>query len=180
MMKKSYSTWGPSYKVSFSLKINKLPRNRWTNIFHVTKGGNMRRFGDRIPAVWIKKVWKRIYVYVCTAITYKKRSGWGNYIRNYKNFCTTTMVSLGKNYDITIQQSKKRGRYMYQIFISGKRTQSFVSLYPKKFTNVDFYTSDPWYPGFTSDLGTVSDLKIDSQTAAKAISKPKPSGMLNV
>ena len=69
---------------------------------------------------------------------------------------------------------------MYQIFISGKRTQSFVSLYPKKFTNVEFYTSDPWYPAFTSDLGTISNLKIESQTATKPISKSKPSGMLNV
>ena len=52
--------------------------------------------------------------------------------------------------------------------------------HPRQATTVSFYASDPWYPAFTSDLGTVSDLKIDSQSAAKAISKPKPSGMLNV
>ena len=138
-----------------------------TNVIHVTKGGDKRRSGDRIPAVWINRKLNHVYVYVCSAITYQKEEIWGTIKTNEKNFCTTTMVSLGKIYDITIQQSKKNGKYLYQIFISGKKPQSFVNLNPRKFKHVDLYTSDPWYPPFTSDLGTLSDLKIESQTAMR-------------
>ena len=163
MVKKSYPTWGPSYKVSFSLKIKKLPRNKWTNIIHITKGGNSRSYGDRIPAVWIFRWRQRLRIYICSAITFRYRRGWKVSIRNNKNFCRHVKVSLGKKYDVTIQQSKKSGRYWYQLFISGKRTRSFVNWKPRKFTNVKCYTSDPWYPPFTSDLGNVSNLKIENQ-----------------
>ena len=95
------------------------------------------------------------------------------------------MVSLGKKYDITVQQSKKSGKYWYQIFISGEKTRSFVIWKPRKFTNVKCYTSDPWYPPFTSDLGTVSNLKIENQTATKTrpllgSTRPKTSSKFNV
>ena len=191
MVKKSYPTWGPSYKVSFSLKINKLPRNRSTNIIHVTKGGNWHKLGDRIPFIGLQKVGRNgVYLLVCSGIyrRFKYRSSNGRYryyARNYRNFCTKTMVSLGKKYDITVQQSKKSGKYWYQIFISGEKTRSFVIWKPRKFTNVKCYTSDPWYPPFTSDLGTVSNLKIENQTATKTrpllgSTRPKTSSKFNV
>ena len=151
MVKKSYPTWGPSFKVSFSLKINKLPRNRQTNIIHVTKGGNCCNFGDRIPAVYIEKRSWMERIYFCSAVN-------GN-----GNFCRWITVTLGKQYNITIQQSKKGGKYWYQILIPGIRTRRFRNSRPKKFTNVKLYTSDPWYSPFTSDLGTVSNLKIENQ-----------------
>ena len=151
MMMKSYSTWGPSYKVSFSLKINKWPRNRWTNVIHVTNGGNCCKMGERFPAVFIKNwLWMK-QIYICSSV-----NGYGNFYRIIN-------ATLGKQYDITIQQSKKGGKYWYQILIPGIRTRRFRNSRPKKFTNVKLYTSDPWYSPFTSDLGTVSNLKIENQ-----------------
>ena len=151
MMMKSYSTWGPSYKVSFSLKINKLPRNEWTNIIDVTKGGKCCNIGDRIPGVYVRSRSRMVWIYFCSALN-------GN-----GNFCRWITVTMGKQYNITIQQSKKGGKYWYQILIPGMRTRRFLNTTPRKFTNVKLYTSDEWYPSFTSDLGTVSNLKIENQ-----------------
>ena len=163
MLKNSYSTWGPSYKVSFSLNIKKIPKNQYTNIIHVTKGGNWGHYGDRIPAVWILSKWGRLELYICTAITFRYRRNWKVSIREKKSFCKKFNVSLEKKYDVTIQQSKQSGHYWYQLFVSGERNRSFVNYRPKKFNNVKCYTSDPWFPSFTSDLGTVSNLKIENQ-----------------
>ena len=167
MVKKSYPTWGPSFKVSFSLKINKLPRiidrKIYTNIIHFTNGGNCCNYGERIPAVYIKRVrtgrwwWRRNYVQLTfiSAI-----NGRGNFRIDFPR--GRNGLALGKQYDITIQQSKIGGRYMYQVFISGKRVINEVNRSPKRFNNVKLYTSDPWYPAFTSDLGTISNLKIEN------------------
>ena len=150
-MKKSYPTWGPSYKVSFTIKFKKLPTNKWTNIIHVTKGGNWRNYGDRIPAVFCKRWRSYVHIVFCSTVS-----------RN-RNFCPGLRATVGKQYDITIQQSKKGGKYWYQILIPGIKTRPFRNWRPRKFTNVKCYTSDPWYPPFTSDLGTISNLKIENQ-----------------
>ena len=151
MMMKSYSTWGPSFRVSFILKFKKLPSNKWTSIIHVTNGGNYGKYGDRIPAVFCRRWRSYIQVIFCSAVS---RS---------MNFCPSIRATVGKQYDITIQQSKKGGIYWYQILIPGKRTKRYRNWRPRKFTNVKLYTSDPWYQALTSDLGTVSNLKIENQ-----------------
>ena len=168
MMMKSYSTWGPSFKVSFSLKINKLPRiidgKIYTNIIHFTNGENCCKSGERIPAVYIKRVgfgrwrwWRRNL-----KLTFiSDINGRGNFWFDFPN--GRNVLALGKQYDITIQQSQIGGRYMYQVFVSGKRVINVVNRSPKTFNNVKLYTSDPWYQAFTSDLGTVSKLKIENQ-----------------
>ena len=79
-----------------------------------------------------------------------------------RNFRRSFHAMLNKEYDITIQQSQIGGRYMYQVFISGKRVINVVNRSPKPFNDVKLYTSDPWYPAFTSDLGTISNLKIEN------------------
>ena len=152
MMKKSYSTWGPSYKVSFSIIIKELPTNTWTSIIHFTKGKNDRNIGDRIPAVFLyfDKWFKTVRIVVCSAIN-----------RN-RNFCRNFRAKMNKEYDITIQQSKKGGEYWYQLIVPGVNSRPFRNQMPRKFNNVKLFTSDPWYAAFTSDIGTISNLKIEN------------------
>ena len=124
--------------------------NIWTSIIHVTKGENVRDIGDRIPAVFLRRWFWTARIVVCSAVS------------EDRNFRRSFHAMLNKEYDITIQQSQIGGRYMYQVIVSGKRIVNEVNRHPKKFTNVKLYTSDPWYAAFTSDLGTISNLKIEN------------------
>ena len=165
MVKKAYPSWGPSFKVSFSIKFNKFPRLKPpTNIIHFTNGGNCCNYGERIPAVYCKsfRTWqwfrRRRYIKLLfiSAVNEDGNFRKGYFPKGRNGF------ALGKQYDITIQQSQIGGRYMYQVFISGKRVINVVNRSPKPFNDVKLYTSDPWYPAFTSDLGTISNLKIEN------------------
>ena len=165
MVKKLYPIWYPSFKVSFTIKFNKFPSLAppVTNIITFTTGEKCCHYGTRIPAVYCSR--------------FEDDDDGKSYIRflfisalngNGNRFIPYTpkgqdAIALGKQYDITIQQSHMRGRYYrYEVFVSGKRIINEVNGSAKRFNNVKLYTSDPWYPAFTSDLGTISNLKIEN------------------
>ena len=142
--------------VSFSIAIKKKPKDKITNVLHFTTGGNNKGFGSRIPAVWVDKRFNDLFIRVNT-----------DGVNGRINFRTSFRAELGKKYDITIKQWVDRNnKYWYQLIIPGVRTRRFpVYQYNgdwKTFYNVELYTSDPWRPSFTSDLGTLSNLKIEN------------------
>ena len=63
--------WGPTYQVSFEMKINSFPTGSsgpgaWGEVLRVTStDNNVGRIGDRFPAFFLNKAG---YVYICTAI----------------------------------------------------------------------------------------------------------------
>ena len=154
-LKKTYPTWNKVYRVSFSIIVNKLPKKVWTNVFHFTNGkgnGNYGVYGNRIPAVWVNNaygVYKNGFFHISSAV-----SGKTSYEKNYQ-------FSLGKQYDITIQQLKQNGKYWFEILINGHSKLKVQNTTPRKFSNVKEYISDPWTNPFTSDLGIVSNLEIE-------------------
>ena len=148
-VRKIYPTWNKVYRVSFSIIVNKLPHAQWTNVIHFTTGGNGEVYGDRVPAVWINKGGQSFHI--CSAV-----SGNWNVAKDYK-------FSFGKQYDITIQQSKQNGKYWYEILINNILRLRVHNTKPIIFSNVREYISDPWYPSFTSDLGTIFNLKVKSK-----------------
>ena len=150
-LRKTYPTWNKVYRVSFSVIVNKLPLAKWTNVIHFTTGGNAGVYGYRNPAVWINK---GAHLGFKTIHIVSSVSGNANYSKDYK-------FSLGKQYDITIQQSKQNGKYWYEIWINGHLKFKVQNTKPRSFSNVKEYISDPWYPHFSSDLGTVSNLEIE-------------------
>ena len=105
----------------------------------------------RNPAVWINK---GAHLGFKTIHIVSSVSGNANYSKDYK-------FSLGKQYDITIQQSKQNGKYWYEIWINGHLKFKVQNTKPRSFSNVKEYISDPWHPHFSSDLGTVSNLEIE-------------------
>ena len=153
--------WGPNYMVSFSIKINKMPSNRWTNVLHFIEDGYYAgnypydQHGNGLPSVWIYNWWHSvIYIRVCLK----------------RNDCRMFRATLEEKYNITIKQwLHKNGRYYNQLIIPGKRTRrfpnhSFPNYEPNTttFSNVKCYTSDDYYASFTSDLGIVTNLKIEN------------------
>ena len=148
LVRKTYPTWNKVYRVSFSIIVNKLPHAQWANVIHFTTGGNNGVYGNRNPAVWINKRFQGISI--VSAV-----SG-NNYWRDYK-------ISFGKQYDITIQQSKQNGKYWYEILINNILRLRVHNTKPIIFSNVKEYISDPWHYSFTSDLGTIFNLKVKSK-----------------
>ena len=140
-----FRNWGDLFKINFGIKITKMPTSVWTNVFHFTAHSDNNKYGDRIPAMWINS---HGYFHVCSAVNGNK-----NYYKNF-NFV------LGKQYQVTIQQLKKSGKFWYEIIIDGISILKLENKQAKRFSNVKLYTSDPWYYPFTSNLGTISHIQI--------------------
>ena len=140
--------------VSFSIVIKEIPLNKFTNVLHFTTGGNFQHYGNRIPAVWVEKYWHdKLFIRVNTdGVKGIKR-------RRFR-------VELGKKYDITIKQwyDKNKHEYWNQLIIPGVPSRRFSinedGLWP--FHDVKLFTSDEWNDAFTSDLGELSNLKIEN------------------
>ena len=47
-------TLGKEYKISFEVFVVHFKEDPWQSVIHFTLGGNMDKYGDRTPAVWIK------------------------------------------------------------------------------------------------------------------------------
>ena len=92
---------GKTFKVEFEFLVNKLVSG-WTSIIHLTKGGDKGSYGDRIPAVFIRKD----KLHICFAIN-------GN-----PNECRdpTTSIQVGKWYKIDISQAFVGGKVRSDIF----------------------------------------------------------------
>ena len=151
------------YTVEFDIIITNAGSG-WTNVFHFTANGNGPDYGDRIPALWINSDG---YFYISSAINGHNDSAQNN------------DFELGKRYQITIQQFIASGTYWYQIIIDGESMLMIENTQPQSFSSVRLYTSDPWYPSFTSDLGSICNVKIHQeegkildQTEAHSVFRP--------
>ena len=49
------------YKISFDLFVTKHITDTWQSVIHFTAGGNVGKYGDRIPGIWINKN-KKLYI----------------------------------------------------------------------------------------------------------------------
>ena len=146
--------------VSFSIVIKEIPPEQFTNVLHFTTGGK-KGFGSRIPAVWVDKLYHGLFIRV-------NADG----VNGKISFRRRVRVELGIKYDITIKQwyDKKENRYWNQLIIPGVPLNKGTERYPVynymidkwSFHNVELYTSDDWWPAFTSDLGEISNLKIEN------------------
>ena len=139
-----FQNWGDLFKLEFSIKVTKRPTTTWANVFHFTAHGNHLRYGDRIPALWINKGG---FFYICSAVS-------GN-----NNYCKNVNFVLGKEYQVTIQQLKVSGKYWYEIIMDSVSILKIENSQAQRFSNVKMYTSDPWHPSFTSDLGSITNIR---------------------
>ena len=106
------------------------------------------RSGDRVPGLWINKD-GHFYFHLTRSDN------------TDDNYHTNIDFVLGKTYHVTIQQSKEGNKYWYEIVIDGVSILKRENKQPKRFSNVKMYASDPWHAPFTSDLGSISHIKVE-------------------
>ena len=143
----AFQNWGRFFTIEFDIMVTKKTYGLygWTNVFHFTANGNYENYGDRIPALYINS---NGYFQICSAIN-------GN-LNYWKNFD----FELGKQYQITIKQFIDKGIYWYEIIIDGESRFKIENTQPQSFSSVKLYTSDPWYNSFSSDLGSICNIRI--------------------
>ena len=146
--------WGKLYTVQFEITISNSGEG-WINVFHFTADDNKAKYGDRIPVIFIKRKTgsEAGYFYIGSDISGK------NSMAKYYDY------ELGKKYQITIKQFKDSGnKYWYEIIINAQSIFKIENTAPESFPNVKVYASDPWYNSFSSNLGSVCNLKIQQGT----------------
>ena len=125
-----------------------LPENKYAgyyNVFHVTIGGNIKQYGDRIPAVWVNR---EKFFYISSAVS-------GN-----PNDYQTFNYNLNQWYHFEIiQEENSKGEVIYSILMDGFTVYQVVNTLPQRFEKVILYTSDPFYPSF-APFGELKNLKI--------------------
>ena len=120
----------------------------WTNVFQFTADGNNGKYGDRIPAFYIQNQNENGYFQICSAV-----NGIKNYAINHK-------FDLGKQYQITIKQYEKMGKYIYEIIIDGDTIDQKENTKAMNFSNVKLYGSNPWIDDFTYKFGSACGFNI--------------------
>ena len=146
---KTFKNYGPEFYVEFKIRINSAPKEIWTNIFHVSNGGNAGAHGNRFPAIWFNK---NNYFAFCSTVNDFYNYGYG--------YCFDYNIELDQDYQIAVsQQYSDQSQLVYKIFLDGKEIHSIVNSNGKTFDVVTLYLSDPWYASI-NDIGEIWDFTI--------------------
>ena len=140
-----YENWGKYFSIQFDIVVKKLPKSTWLNVFHFTAGGNFEKLGDRIPGLWINKKGR---FYFCTSLN------------NNKDLWKLIDFKLGQTYHVTITQSNISNKFWYEIKIDNETKLKIENSNPQSWSKVYLYTSNPWVDAFTSEFGSICNLKI--------------------
>ena len=90
--------WGPTYQVSFEMKINSFPAN-WGEVLRVTSTDNNHGgVGDRFPAFFINTAG---YVHICTQIG------------STMNQCKNIDMNEGTWYELDLRQIEENSKVFY-------------------------------------------------------------------
>ena len=148
--------WGKLYMIQFEITI-KNSGEGWINVFHFTVGSDNSNYGDRIPAMWIKR----------NSGSEAGRFHIASAISDNKDMDKEYDYELGKKYQITIKQFKDNENvywnypaYWYEIIINKESIFKMQNIAPQSFPNVKLYASDPWYNSFSSYHGSVCNFWI--------------------
>ena len=140
-----FQNWGKLYTVDFDLTIK---NTAYGNVFWFTddfyQGRDMPQlsfYGDGM-------------IYIVTSIYYSEDGD------NYEPEFFIYEYELGKKYHITIKQFKESGTYWYEVIIDGESKFKKEITLPLAFPNVKAYTSAPALDPFSSDMGSLCNLKI--------------------
>jgi len=130
---KTFPTYYQEYFLSLDVKLIAAV-NTWTNIIHVTKGGN-EEYGDRIPTILILPGTRKPVI--CASIG------------TNKNHCFTAKENLPIHKFTHIQISQefrhKTNDYWFVVYIEEKLVHQIKNTKPVVFDSVKVYMSDPWY-----------------------------------
>ena len=126
-----------------------MPAATWTTVIRLTAtDDNCCDPGDRIPLVLINNDG---YFEV------------SSHVNGDNNYLFLFYFELGKKYHMNIQQWKENEKYWYEITIDGLSKLKIENSQPKQFSNVKLYATDPWHAAFTSDFGSICNIKIQQE-----------------
>ena len=123
----------------------------WINVFHFTVGSDNSNYGDRIPAMWIKR----------NSGSEAGRFHIASAISGNKDVDKEYDYELGQKYQIIIKQFKdNENMHWYEIIINTESIFKMQNIAPQSFPKVKLYASDPWYSSFSSYHGSICNFTI--------------------
>ena len=107
-----------------------------SNIFHLSTGDDVAKYGDRTPGVWFHSGSTKLHI--CGAV------------KNKKDYCpshgSTGKLPVNEWSQIRVTQNiQSDGSFLYAIWVNDKMVHSVTNNWPQEFKNVKVYNSDPWY-----------------------------------
>ena len=126
-------------------ELPKKTKDVYYNVFHMTIGGNDKKYGDRIPAVWVNR---EKFFQISSAVSGNPSN---NQIFDYT-------LNQWYHFEI-IQEENSKGEVIYSILMDGFTVYQVVNTLPQSFEKVILYTSDPFYPSF-APFGELKNLNI--------------------
>ena len=135
-----FQNWGKLYTVDFQLTIKNVPKWDFVNVFWFTDDWYM---GKEMPglSIYDKEIW------IVTSIGEEPEHFFYDF-------------ELGKKYHITVKQFKASGTYWYEVIIDGESKFKKENTQPQAFPDVKLYTSAPHITSFSSEMGSLCNLKI--------------------
>ena len=121
---------------NISFNIVPFSNVKWMgNILHATVGGDVGRFGDRVPGVWF--IGGTTILNICSAINESANACYARFNHLPTNKRSTSVIQQ--------IQSATNHLYYFEIYINGVIVYRVMNELPKVFNNVTYYASDPWY-----------------------------------
>ena len=139
-----------TYTVKFDINPEVFQEG-WTNIIHLTIGGDLGQYGDRIPGVWFHGTNStKNRFYICSAVNGNKNFFW-----------SSVTISRGQWTSVLITQQPEGNRYRYTVKVANALIGSVINTQPREFSNVKVYASDNWN---NAAQGSIRNLVIITNT----------------
>ena len=139
---KVLNTLPKEYELSFEVKLTSIAHVAWSNIIHLTVGGNVNTYGDRTPGIWIHS--NKNY-YFAFALNGNRNSV----------FDSNIVIKLMEWTKIRISQLLIEGKHVLKIWAAENIIYYVVNKDAREFHDVKLYIGDPWYdaqPGYVRNL----------------------------
>ena len=115
----------------------------WVSVFQNTIGGDYKSYGDRLPAVFFLPSANKMKV----AVSINGKSN------HQKEFAFTGSPNSWTK--INISQRFIGGRFLFRVFVGGKKVEEVENRQPKEFEDVKVYAGNPWFeaaPGLIRNI----------------------------
>ena len=159
---------GISYQVSVDVILKKLPSSRkWLNILQICDQSRDKGYGARNPAIWYhydpNRYGKISFFRIETAFD-------NNWAKNFEYH-----VVPNKTYNLQITQFLEETNIQTEVKVNGYQVFKGQNTRARQFPHPKAYFSSPWADAFTSEFGTVKNVKIYTEPKCWAGQKSVPS-----
>ena len=143
---KTLSVLPKEFGISFDFKATKFSGG-WTNILHLTTGGNCCGLGQRIPGIF------PLNGKLAIAFAVNRN---GNY------YFWTPRLALNTWYNFRLTQQLEGKNYVYRVYMNNKIIHTKVNTNAKDYKNVKVYVTDNYH---NAQPGFIKNLRISGKTA---------------